>query len=40
MTEINYGDTGSVAREKINQIMETAENSIPSIGENNHWYLG
>lgn len=39
MTEINYWDSWQVARQKINEILDIAENSIPSIWENNHWYL-
>ena len=40
MTEINYWDTWEVAREKINNILDIAESSIPSIWEDNHRYLG
>ena len=36
---IEYGDTGKVAREKINSIMSEVEASIPSIWENWHWYI-
>lgn len=36
---INYGDTGKIAREKINSMLAEVEAHIPSIGENNHWYL-
>jgi len=36
---IEYGDTGKVAREKINSIMHEVEASIPSIWENWHWYI-
>lgn len=36
---IEYGDTGKVAREKINSIMSEVEASIPSIWENGHWYI-
>ena len=37
--EIQYHDTWAEAREKINAIIEQAEDSIPSIWENWHWYL-
>lgn len=37
--KINYGDNWKVAREKINNIMDEVEAHIPSIWENNHWYL-
>lgn len=39
MTEINYWDSWKIAREKINNILDIAENSIPSIWENWHWFL-
>lgn len=39
MIPINYGDTWKVAREKINSIMDEVEANIPSIWENNDWYL-
>lgn len=39
MTEINYWDSWKTAREKINNILDIAENSIPSIWENWHWFL-
>ena len=37
--KINYGDNGKVAREKINNILQEVEDHLPSIWENNHWYL-
>lgn len=36
---IEYGDNGRVAREKINAMLQEVEEHIPSIWENNHWYL-
>ena len=36
---IEYWDTGKVAREKINAIIDEVEASIPSIWENWHWYI-
>ena len=39
MTQVDYWDSWAIAREKINQILDIAENSIPSIWENWHWYL-
>ena len=36
---IEYGDNGKVAREKINAMLQEVEEHIPSIWENNHWYL-
>ena len=39
MVQINYWDSWKQAREKINDILDIAENSIPSIWENWHWYL-
>lgn len=39
MVQIEYGDSWAVARQKINEIIQTAENSIPSIGPNGHWFL-
>lgn len=36
---IEYWDTGKVAREKINSIIDEVEASIPSIWENWHWYI-
>lgn len=38
--KIEYWDTGRVAREKINAIIDYVEASIPSIGENGHRYIG
>lgn len=40
MVSINFWDNGQEAREKINAILDIAERSIPSIWEDNHWYLG
>lgn len=37
---IENWDTGRVAREKINAIMDEVNASIPSIGENGHRYIG
>lgn len=37
--KIEYGDTGKQAREKINGIIEFAEDNIPSIWENGDRYL-
>ena len=37
---IEYWDTGKVAREKINSIIDEVNASIPSIGENGHRYIG
>ena len=37
---IEYWDTGKVAREKINSIIDEVNASIPSIGENWHRYIG
>lgn len=39
-SHIENGDTGKVAREKINSIIDEVNASIPSIGENGHWYIG
>lgn len=36
---IEYWDTGRVAREKINGIIDEVNASIPSIGDNGHWYI-
>lgn len=36
---IEYGDNGKIAREKINAMLQEVEANIPSIWENNHWYL-
>ena len=36
---IEYGDNGRVAREKINAMLQEVDEHIPSIWENNHWYL-
>ena len=40
VTKIEVWDTGKVAREKINTIMDEVNASIPSIGENGHRYIG
>lgn len=37
---IEYWDTGKVAREKINSIIDEVNASIPSIWENGHRYIG
>ena len=37
MVQINYWDSWKQAREKINDILDIAENSIQSIWENWHW---
>lgn len=39
MTVIEYWDTGKIARDKINAIMEEVEASIPSIWDNWNWYI-
>jgi len=38
--KIQYGDTGKVAREKINGIIDEVYASIPSIWDNGNWYIG
>lgn len=40
VTKIEVWDTGKVAREKINTIMDEVNASIPSIWENGHRYIG
>ena len=40
VTKIEVWDTGKVAREKINSIMDEVINHIPSIWENGHRYIG
>lgn len=37
--KIEYRDTGKVARDKINAIIDEVKASIPSIWENGHWYI-
>ena len=39
-TKIEYGDSGKVAREKINGIIDEVNASIPSIWDNGNWYIG
>lgn len=38
-TKIEYGDSGKVAREKINGIIDEVNASIPSIWDNGNWYI-